>query len=90
MSEFQRRNVIAIRQALDKHNCDCPVPARAILLNPTDHGLLGWDLLWGVPVLPDDRVPVKRVRIACDGSAWELEKELADVLSSDSSSVHVS
>jgi hypothetical protein len=81
MSEFRRRNLAATRQALDHHNSDCPEPARAILLSPTDHGLLGWDLLWGVPVLADERVPIKKIRIACNGSAWGIEAELADHLS---------
>ena len=83
MSQFRRRNLAAIRHALDRHNSDCPVPARAILLNPTDHGLMRFDLLWGVPVLADGRVPVKRVRIACDGSASEIEDELAELLGVD-------
>ena len=58
----------------------CPVPANAILLNPVDHGLIGWDELWGLPVLADDRVPTKRVRIQCDGSAFGIEDEVADAV----------
>lgn len=80
MTRFEAANLAAIRGALDKHNTDCPVPARAILLNPIDHGLLGWFELWGLPVVADDRVPTKRVRIDCDGSAWGIEAELAEVL----------
>lgn len=80
MGEFEIANLAAIRAALDHHNGECPVPARAILLHPYDHGLMGWDELWGLPVLPDDRVPVKRVRIDCGGSAWTLDEELETFL----------
>ena len=76
MTQFEAKNLAAIRQALDRHNRTCPVPANAILLNPVDHGLLQCDELWGLPVLADDRVTVKRVRIACDGSAWTADHEL--------------
>ena len=56
------------------------MPAKAILLNPVDHELMGWDELWGLPVLPDDRVPTKRVRIDCDGSAHGIEDEVAEAI----------
>ena len=52
----------------------------AILLNPVDHQLIGWDELWGLPVISDDRVPTKRVRIQCDGSAFGIEDEVADAV----------
>ncbi len=82
MSGFESKNLAAIRAALDHHNADCPVPANAILLNPVDHELMGWDELWGLPVLADERVPTKRVRIQCDGSAFGIEDEVADAVSS--------
>ena len=80
MSSFESKNLGAIRAALDAHNDSCPVPANAILLNPVDKGLIGWDELWGLPVLADDRVPTKRVRIQCDGSAFGIEDEVADAV----------
>ncbi|HEU4978054.1 MAG TPA: hypothetical protein VFT42_04100 [Solirubrobacteraceae bacterium] len=80
MSEFESKNLAAIRAALDDHNANCPVPANAILLNPVDHELMGWDELWGLPVLPNDRVPPKRVRIDCDGSAHGIEDEIAEAI----------
>jgi hypothetical protein len=80
VSEFESKNLAAIRQALDAHNASCPVPAKAILLNPVDHELMGWDELWGLPVLADDRVPTKRVRIDCDGSAYGIEDEVAEAI----------
>lgn len=79
MTQFDAKNLAAIRRALDHHNRTCPVPANAILLNPVDHGLLEWSQLWGLPVLADERVSVKRVRIACDGSAWTAEQELEEL-----------
>jgi hypothetical protein len=80
VTEFEAKNLAAIRRALDHHNKTCPVPASAILLNPVDHALLEWTELWGIPVLADERVPVKRVRIACDGSAWTAEEELEQLI----------
>ena len=80
MSRFESKNLAAIRAALDQHNDSCPVPANAILLNPVDHELIGWDELWGLPVLADERVPTKRVRIQCDGSAFGIEDEVADAV----------
>ena len=81
MSKFESKNLGAIRAALDQHNDSCPVAANAILLNPVDHELIGWDELWGLPVLADDRVPTRRVRIQCDGSAFGIEEKMADAVS---------
>ena len=81
VSSFEARNLAAISAAVQHHNETCPVPANAILLNPVDHELLGWDELHGLPILPDDRVPTKRVRIDCDGSAHGIEDEVADAIS---------
>ncbi|MEA2266760.1 MAG: hypothetical protein QOE27_2343 [Solirubrobacteraceae bacterium] len=53
---------------------------RAILLNPGNHELFGWDELWGIPVLPDDWVAPKRFRIDCDGSAFGIESEVAEMV----------
>jgi hypothetical protein len=83
MSEFESKNLAAIRAALDHHNKECPVPANAIRLNPVDHALMGWDELWGLPVLADERVPTKRVRIDCDGSAWGIEDEVTEAVTQE-------
>ena len=80
MSRFGAKNLAAIKAAVDHHNSTCPVPANAILLNPVDHELIGWDELFGLPVLADERVPTKRVRIDCDGSANGIEDELEEVI----------
>lgn len=80
MSGFEVKNLIQIRVGLDRHNKRCLAPARAIVLNPIDHQLMGFNNLWGVPVIPDESVPVKRVQIDCEGSAERIEEELADHL----------
>ena len=69
-----------IRRGLDHHASTCPLAPRAILLNPGNFELFGWDELWGVPVLPDDRVAPKRFRIDCDGSAFGIEAEISEVI----------
>jgi hypothetical protein len=69
-----------IRAGLDHHNGSCPMPAKAILLNPGNYELFGWDELWGVPVMPDDRVAPKRFRIDCDGSAFGIEDEVEQTI----------
>lgn len=70
-----------IKGGIDHHNETCPMPAQAILLNPANHELFGWDELWGIPVLPDERVAPKRFRIQCDGSAFGIEEEVAEAIS---------
>lgn len=72
-----------VRAGVDHHNGTCPMPARAILLNPGNHALFGWDELWGIPVLADERVKPERFRIDCDGSAFGIEEELADAIATD-------
>lgn len=42
---------------------------------------MGFEKLWGVPVLADTSVPTKRFRIECEGSAENIEEELAVHLS---------
>lgn len=73
---FEIANLVAIRIGIDRHNSRCPIPADAILMNPIDHGLMDHPRLWGVPVLSDPSVPVKRFRIRCEGSAEGIEDEL--------------
>jgi hypothetical protein len=72
-----------IRAGLDHHNATCPLAPKAILLNPGNFELFGWDDLWGIPVLPDDRVAPKRFRIDCDGSAFGIEDEIAEAVGTE-------
>jgi hypothetical protein len=76
MPSLEAEMLAAIRQGLDQHNSSCPMPAKAILLNPGNYELFGWDELWGIPVQADDRVAPRRFRIDCDGSAFGIEDEL--------------
>ena len=69
-----------IRRGLDHHAKSCPLAPRAIVLNPGNHELFGWEELWGIPVLADDRVAPKRFRIDCDGSAFGIEEELREAV----------
>jgi hypothetical protein len=59
------------------------MPAKAILLNPGNHEMFGWDELWGVPVIADERVAPKRFRIDCSGSAFGIEDEVADAIGTE-------
>jgi hypothetical protein len=77
MASLEAEMLAFIRRGLDHHAKSCPLAPRAILLNPGNHELFGWDELWGVPVLADDRVAPKRFRIDCDGSAFGIEDEIA-------------
>lgn len=76
MSDFLAKNVHVIRSAVDHHNGTCPIPARAILLHPVEHGRLGVTSLWGLAVCADERVRIGHFRIDCGGSAWGVEDEL--------------
>ena len=80
LKQARQQGLIAMRIALDRHNVRCPLPAQRFLLNPVDHDLLGWERLWGLPVQPDARVATKRVRVACEGSADNVEEELEELL----------
>jgi hypothetical protein len=77
MASLEAEMLAFIRAGLDHHNETCPMTPKAILLNPGNHELFGWDELWGIPVLADDRVAPKRFRIDCDGSAFGIEDEVA-------------
>lgn len=69
-----------IKMGLDDHASHCPLQPKAVLLNPGNHELFGWDELYGIPVLPDERVQPQRFRIDCDGSAFGLEGEMEELL----------
>ena len=81
MASLEAEMLAHVRRGLDHHASTCPLAPRAILLNPGNHELFGWDELWGIPVLPDDRIAPKRFRIDCDGSAYGIEEEIAEAIS---------
>ncbi len=80
MASLEAEMLSFIRRGLDHHAQSCPLTPKAILLNPGNHELFGWDELWGIPVLADDRVAPKRFRIDCDGSAFGIEEEISEVI----------
>ncbi len=56
------------------HASTCPMPPNAVLLNPGNYELFGWDEIMGVRVEPSDQVAPERFRIDCDGSANGIEE----------------
>ncbi|HEX4106533.1 MAG TPA: hypothetical protein VHX88_00275 [Solirubrobacteraceae bacterium] len=80
MASLEAEMLAFIRAGLDHHAQSCPMTPKAILLNPGNHELFGWDELWGIPVLADPRVAPKRFRIDCDGSAFGIEEEVAQAV----------
>jgi hypothetical protein len=83
MASLEAEMLEFIRRGLDHHAQSCPLAPKAILLNPGNHELFGWDELWGIPVLADDRVAPKRFRIDCDGSAFGIEAEISEAIAID-------
>jgi hypothetical protein len=80
MASLEAEMLAFIRAGLDHHATTCPMTPKAILLNPGNHELFGWEELWGIPVLADERVAPKRFRIDCDGSAFGIEEEVAEAV----------
>jgi hypothetical protein len=74
--DFLSKNIRKIQAGVQHHNRTCGVPARAILMHPTEHAKLGVEELWGLPICADGRVRLGRFRIDCEGSAWDVENEL--------------
>ncbi len=74
--DYLTKNLPTIQAGVQHHNRTCGVPARAILLHPTEHVKLGVRELWGLAVFADERVRIGRFRIDCEGSAWRVEDEL--------------
>ena len=65
-----------IHAGLAHHDATCPMPARAVLLNPGNFELFGWDEILGVPVEASDSVAPERFRIDCSGSAFGVEEAI--------------
>jgi hypothetical protein len=59
-----------IGDALTEHSVECCQNPKAILLNPGNHALIGWDEAFGLPVLPDERVGPKRFKLVCGDRGW--------------------
>lgn len=63
--EFDMKMVMTVRAALEEHDETCSRPPKAILLNPANHELLGWDEFLGLPVLPSPKAEPERARLVC-------------------------
>lgn len=59
-----------VREALEDHDVMCEQAPKAILLNPANHELLGWDEFLGLPVLPDPRVDPLQAGLVCGDHGW--------------------
>jgi hypothetical protein len=59
-----------VRQVLDEHDATCEQTPKAILLNPANHELLGWDEILGLPILPDPRVDPLQAKLVCGNHGW--------------------
>ena len=59
-----------VREVLEAHDAVCKQTPKAILLNPANHELLGWDEFLGLPVLPDPRVDPLKARLVCGDHGW--------------------
>jgi hypothetical protein len=60
----------SVSAAFDEHDRECSDAAYLVLLNPANFELLRWDEIYGLPVLPDDRVPPLRCRLVCGARGW--------------------
>jgi len=60
----------ALGTAFDEHDRECLDAVYLVLLNPANLELLRWDEIYGLPVLPDDRVPPLRCRLVCGARGW--------------------
>jgi hypothetical protein len=69
-----------IVRGIDHHAATCPMPPRAVLLNPGNFELFGWDEIKGVPVEPSDSVAPERFRIDCSGSANGIEEAVEEFI----------
>ena len=74
--DFLSKHIRKIQAGVQHHNRTCGMPARAILMHPTEQVKLGVEKLWGLPICADERVRLGRFRIDCEGSAWRVEDEL--------------
>jgi hypothetical protein len=68
--DFEIELLVFVREMLDEHEAECEQRPKAILLNPANHALLGWDEFLGLPVLPDPRVAPMKANLLCGDRGW--------------------
>lgn len=57
--------LLNIHAAWEAHAAECSQLPKAILLNPGNYELVGWDEVLGLPVLPDEGVAPMRFKLVC-------------------------
>lgn len=65
MASLQVEMLANIRREWEKHDRECARPPKAILMHPGNFQLIGWHEVFGLPVLPDERVEPKRAKLLC-------------------------
>src|SRR3954451_18110076 len=65
MASPEAKNLEAISKAIDQHNMNCPFPAAEVRMNPFAVERLGWEMIRGLPVVPDGEIGTGRFRIVC-------------------------
>jgi hypothetical protein len=63
--EFEIELLTNIRTMLEQHAEECLRKPKAILLNPANHRLLGWDEILGLPAVASVRADPMRGRLVC-------------------------
>jgi hypothetical protein len=66
MASSEAKNLEAIKKAIDQHDANCGQPAIEIAMNPFEVERLGWEELWGLPVVGDDKIGTGRFEIRCE------------------------
>lgn len=79
-SEARVKNVLMMRHAIEHHAGWCEELPIEIRMHPEDHGALGIEELWGLPIRSRDDVQQKRFVLVCLGDHSRVEKELAAFL----------
>lgn len=88
MDALEIEMIERIRAAWTAHAQECSQHPKAILFHPGNYRLIGWDEVFGVPVLPDPRVEPKRALLVCgvghggfcaEGTVWWDEQGIAHV-----------
>ena len=76
MSSPEAKNLEVISKAIDEHNTTCEWPAVAIEMNPFEVERLGWDMIKGLPIRPNQSLGTGSFRVVCareDGLPGEEE-----------------
>lgn len=74
-------NLEAIDAAIKQHDLGhCPFPIHSIRMAPYEVERLGWEVILGIPVVPDERMGTGRFRLEC-GPEEEGDPEASSEIS---------